>query len=233
MYDSHYRQYPHPQKKSLVNALAPDALYVIAEYENDPMKVNQGYASAKIVSIVDGRTDALEELPYITDGNQIGISLSGAEADEFASMVSVGSVIGLRCDIAIEGEKTRPVLTQNSSMYHIMKDGEDNLSSVGSTSSLHSKQDPLTFPVISKDGRKVWLVEVDGRQGWYSTGINGYELYRIAKKLGGYNSTRFDGGGSSTMWVYDSSIGKGGVVNSVSDSRGERSCMNYILLRRK
>lgn len=233
LYDSHYRQYPHPQKKSLVNALAPDALYVIAEYVNDPMKVNQGYASAKVISIADGRTDALEDLPYITDGNQIGIALSGAKADEFASLVSVGSVIGFRCDITIEGEKTRPIHTQNSSMYHIMKDGQDNLSSVGSTSSLHSKQDPLTFPVISKDGRKVWLVEVDGRQGWYSTGINGYELYRIAKKLGGYNSTRFDGGGSSTMWVYDSSIGKGGVVNSVSDSRGERSCMNYILLRRK
>ena len=59
------------------------------------------------------------------------------------------------------------------------------------------------------------------------------ELFRIAKKLGGYNATRFDGGGSSTMWVYDSATGKGGVVNSVSDPKGERSCMNYILLRRK
>lgn len=233
LYDDHYKQYPHSQKKSLVNALAPDALYVIAEYEGDPMKVNCGYASAKVISIADGRADALEELPYITAGNQIGIALSGAKADEFASQVNVGSVIGFRCDMTIEGETTRPIYTQNSTMYHIMKDGQDNLASVGSSSSLHSTQDPLTFPVVSKDGRKVWLVEVDGRQGWYSTGINGYELYRIAKKLGGYNSTRFDGGGSSTMWVFDSATGKGGVVNSVSDSKGERSCMNYILLRRK
>lgn len=233
LYDSHYRQYPHPQKKSLVNVLAPDALYVIAEYVSEPMKVNQGYASAKVISIADGRTDALDELPYITADNQIGIALSGEKADEFASLVTVGTLMEFRCDMTIEGETTRPVHTQNSSMYHIMKDGEDNLASVGSSSSLHTKQDPMTFPVISKDKKKVWLVEVDGRQGWYSTGINGYELYRIAKKLGGYNATRFDGGGSSVMWVYDSATGKGGVVNSVSDSKGERSCMNYILLRRK
>lgn len=233
LYDSHYKQYPHPQKKSLVNALAPDALYVIAEYDGEPMKVNKGYASAKVVSIADGRSAKLEELPYITEDNQIGIALSGAKADEFASRVSVGTALELRCDISIEGETTRPIHTQNSTMYHIMKDGQDNMASVGSTSSLHTTHDPLTFPVVSKDGRKVWLVEVDGRQGWYSTGITGYELYRIAKKLGGYNATRFDGGGSSTMWVYDSATGKGGVVNSVSDSKGERSCMNYILLRRK
>lgn len=233
LYDSHYRQYPHPENKSLVNALAPDALYVIAEYVADPMKVNKGYAAAKVVSIADGRSSKLEQLPYIAEGNRVGIALSGAKADEFAALASVGAEIQLRCDITIEGETTRPVMTQNSTMYHLMKDGQDNLSSVGSTSSLHVTQDPITFPVISQDKKTVWLVEVDGRQGWYSTGINGYELYRIAKKLGGYNATRFDGGGSSTMWIYDPASGKGSVVNSVSDSKGERSCMNYILLRRK
>lgn len=233
LYDSHYRQYPHPEKPSLVNSLAPDALYVVAQWDAEPMKVNVGYASAKVISISDGRNTPLAELPYILDDNQIGISLSGAKADDFASLVSVGTALELRCDMTIEGETTRPIYTQNSTMYHIFKDGKDNMDSVGSSSSLHSTRDPLTFPVVSKDKKKVWLVEVDGRQGWYSTGINGYELYRIAEKLGGYNATRFDGGGSSVMWVYDSATGKGSVVNSVSDSKGERSCLNYILLRAK
>lgn len=232
LYDSHYRQYPHPETPSLVNRLAPDALYVVAEYVDDPMKVNLGYAAAKVVSIADGRTSPLARQPYIDADNQIGISLSGAKADEFASLVSVGTELKFRCDMSIDGEY-KPIYTQNSTMYHIFKDGQDNLASVGSSSSLHSTQDPLTFPVVSQDKKKVWLVEVDGRQGWYSTGINGYELYRIAKKLGGYNATRFDGGGSSVMWVYDSASGKGSVVNSVSDSKGERSCLNYILLRAK
>lgn len=97
--------------------------------------------------------------------------------------------------------------------------------------SVHSKFDPMTFAVLDKDCRKVWLVVVDGRQDWYSTGVKGYEVYRIAKKLGGWTSTRFDGGGSSCMWLYDNGSGK--IVNSVSDSKGERSCLNYLLIKEK
>ena len=134
--------------------------------------------------------------------------------------------------MTIEGETTRPIRTQNSSMYHLLKDGVNNLGSVGA-SDLPTKRDPHMFPVISKDKKTLWLVEADGRQGWYSTGINGTEMLVLAKKLGGYNMTNLDGGGSATMWVYDSVAGSGKVVNSVSDSKGERSCLNYMLVKIK
>ena len=159
--------------------------------------------------------------------------MSGAKANEFGSLVQVGTEIEFRCDMTIEGETTRPIYTQNSTMYHIFKDGKDNMSSVGSSSSLHTTHDPMTFPVVSKDKKTLWLIEVDGRQGWYSTGLTGHEIVGFAKKLGGYNVTRFDGGGSSTVWIYDAAAGKGKVVNSVSDSKGERSCLNYMLIRLK
>lgn len=233
LYNSRYKKHPHPSRTNLVNKLAKNALYIIAEYDSNPMTVNGGYASAKVVSINDGRTTSLSEAPYITSKNQIGIALSGGVAETIRNSVSIGSKIEFRADMTIEGETTRPIYTQNSTMYHIMKNGADNLASVGSSSSLHTTQDPMTFPVISEDGKKVWLVEIDGRQGWYSTGVTGYEMYRIAKKLGGYNMTRFDGGGSSVMWVYDSAKAKGSVVNSVSDSKGERSCLNYLLIKSK
>ena len=55
-------------------------------------------------------------------------------------------------------------------------------------------------------------------------------MFRIAKKLGGWNMTRFDGGGSSTMWVYDQSQSSGKTVNRVSDSKGERSYLNSMLV---
>jgi exopolysaccharide biosynthesis protein len=58
-----------------------------------------------------------------------------------------------------------------------------------------------------------------------------YELYRTCAKLGAYTMIRFDGGGSTTMWVYQN--GEGSVVNHPSDSKGERSCMNYFHLRIK
>ena len=231
LYDSHYKQYPHPSNTNLTNKLAKNALYVIAEYDGDPMMVNVGYASAKVVSISDGRSSSLSNPPYITSDKQVGISLSGAKADEFKALVSVGSTIEFRCDMTIEGETTRPIYTQNSSMYQLMKDGVNNTSSV--SASLANERDPRTFPIISKDKQTLWIVEVDGRQDWYSIGLTGNEMVMLAQKLGGYNVTNTDGGGSSVMWVYDSAAGKGSVVNSVSDSKGERSCLNYLLIKAK
>ena len=232
LYDSHYKQYPHPSHTNLTNKLAKNALYVIAEYVDAPMTVNNGYAAAKIISISDGRDQALANPPYITSDKQVGISLSGAKADAFSALVSVGSTVEFRCDLTIEGETTRPIYTQNSSMFHMLKDGVNNLSSLPSSHD-PTARDPKTFPVVSQDKKTLWLVQVDGRQGWYSCGTCPDEMVVLAKKLGGYNMTNVDGGGSSVMWVYDSAAGKGQVVNSVSDSKGERSCLNYMLVKVK
>ena len=232
LYDSHYKQYPHPSHTNLTNKLAKNALYVIAEYVDAPMTVNNGYAAAKIISISDGRDQALANPPYITSDKQVGISLSGAKADAFSALVSVGSTVEFRCDLTIEGETTRPIYTQNSSMFHMLKDGVNNLSSLPSNHD-PAARDPKTFPVVSQHKKTLWLVQVDGRQGWYSCGICPDEMVVLAKKLGGYNMTNVDGGGSSVMWVYDSAAGKGQVVNSVSDSKGERSCLNYMLVKVK
>ena len=232
LYDSHYKQYPHPSNTNLTNKLAKNALYVIAEYDNDPMKVNVGYASAKVVSISDGRSSALSNLPYITSDKQVGISLSGAKAEEFSTLVSVGSTVEFRCDMTIEGEDTKPIYTQCSSMFELMKNGSDNLSSLPSNHDT-AERDPRMVPIISQDKKTLWLVQADGRQDWFSNGISHKEMMIVAKKLGGYSATNLDGGGSSVMWVYDPAAGKGSVVNSVSDSKGERSCLNYLLIKAK
>ena len=232
LYDSHYKQYPHPSNTNLTNKLAKNALYVIAEYDNDPMKVNVGYASAKVVSISDGRSSALSNLPYITSDKQVGISLSGAKAEEFSTLVSVGSTVEFRCDMTIEGEDTKPIYTQCSSMFELMKNGMDNLSSLPSNHDT-AERDPRMVPIISQDKKTLWLVQADGRQDWFSNGISHKEMMIVAKKLGGYSATNLDGGGSSVMWVYDPAAGKGSVVNSVSDSKGERSCLNYLLIKAK
>ena len=232
LYDSHYKQYPHPSNTKLTNSLAKNALYVIAEYTDSPMKVNAGYAAAKVVSISDGRTSALSTPPYITSDKQVGISLSGSKAEEFKSLVSVGSTVEFRCDMTIDGETTRPIYAQCSSMFHLMKNGVDNLSSLPSNHDPLAR-DPRTYPLISADKKTLWFVEVDGRQDWYSCGMSHKEMIVLAKKLGAANVTNLDGGGSSTMWVYDAATGKGKVVNSVSDSKGERSCLNYMLVKIK
>ena len=69
---------------------------------------------------------------------------------------------------------------------------------------------------------------VDGRTD-NDRGLDFYEAYRVSKKLGLYDVIRFDGGGSTVMWIYENGVGK--VINHVSDSKGERSCMNYLHVR--
>ena len=195
LYTSRYVKLPHPSNSKLVNSLAPDVLYIVCEYDDEPMKVNRGYYSATVLSIYDGRKQSLSSLPYITSAKQVGIAISGSVADTWASSVKVGDIVEFKCDISIEGDASKPITALGSSMYEIMKDGNDRTSSIGSTSALHTRFDPMTWPVVSADGKKLWLVLVDGRQGWYSMGLKAYEIYRISKKLGGSSATRFDGGG--------------------------------------
>lgn len=230
LFTSRYKEKPY---NGFTNPLAKDAYYVICEYTGSPMTVNTGYAAAKVVDIRDGRTTPLTSLPYITAKNRIGIALSGDMASLWSAFIKVGDTVELRCDIAVDGDASKPILTQNSSMYLLMTDGQDTSGSPGSSASLYTKYDPKTFPVVSADLSRVWLVEVDGRQQWYSIGVKGYEIYRIAKKLGGAWTTGLDGGGSAAFWLWNSSSRSGKIVSKPSDGKGERSCMNYLLVREK
>lgn len=234
LYTSRYVETPHPKDlPNVKNPLAKNVLYLTAEYDADPMKVNAGWAEATVTAVADGRTTALANPPYLTNRKQLGIALSGAPASEVAAAVKVGDKIRVKCDIAIDGSTAKQIYTLNSTMFQILKDGKDNSESVPKSNQTWTNYDPITFPVVSQDGKKVWLVEIDGRSTSRSMGVKTYEMVRIAKKLGGWNMTRFDGGGSACMWMYNSDKAKGYLVNKPSDSKGERSCLNYILVRVK
>ena len=236
LFTSRYVRQPYPSSPSIINDLAKNVLYIVCEYTGNNMTVNTGYAAATVVEIRDGRTTALTNLPYQTSKKRVVIAMSGDMASEWSTFIQTGSTVEFKCDISIDNDASKPIYTLNSTMYLLMNNGIDGSDSPGTSSSLYTKYDPKTFPVVSQDRTKVWLVEVDGRQvdsGWYSLGVKGYEMYRIAKKLGGWWMTGMDGGGSSAIWIYNASTGSGGLVNKPSDSKGERSDMTYILLRVK
>ena len=232
MYTSRYKQYPHASKKSITNPLAKDVLYVVAQYKDSPVKVNTGWAEAIVKDMHNGTGTPLSSAPYLSSAKEVGLAVSGSTAQALLSSLKAGDTVRLKFDMSIEGE-TKPISTQNSSMYRLMEDGKDGSNTPPAGNNLLTTYDPMTFPVVSQDRKTVWLVEVDGRQAGYSYGVKSYEMFRIAQKLGGWNVTRFDGGGSSCMWVYDPSASSGKIVNRVSDSKGERSCLNYMLVRIK
>ncbi len=224
LYTARYKKTPHPGTPSLTNTLLKKALYVVAKNTSGKaMTVNDGWFEATVTQVADGRTTELADAPYLTTPDEWAVQLTGATAEAFAGKLAVGSKLRIRADVAVDGIST-PILTQNSTMYHLLDNGVDkNLAS--------SVYDPMTYVGVDQSGTKVYFFVIDGRQTWVSMGVKFPEMVRIAQKFGCWNVTRFDGGGSTTMWLYTD--GQGKVVNKPSDSKGERSCMNYMHVRIK
>ena len=60
---------------------------------------------------------------------------------------------------------------------------------------------PCTAVGINETGDKLWIIVVDGRQPFYSAGLNLAQLRDIFMELGVYTVLNLDGGGSSTLVV--------------------------------
>jgi exopolysaccharide biosynthesis protein len=72
---------------------------------------------------------------------------------------------------------------------------------------------PRTAVGISEDGRKIWLIVVDGRRPDHSVGFSLQELAEFLLELGAYSAINLDGGGSSSITFM------GQVLNKPSDGR--------------
>lgn len=226
IYTSRYKRIPHENVNLINPLLAHGVVYVVAEYEKGPMRVNCGYSKARVVEIYDGRKESLSKLPYLEKSNQVGIQLRGEAADKVMASLKLGDKISLKADMIVGGVK-KPIVAMVNTLHRFLHKGVDKSSeNLGPNDSNLTKHNPMTFVTISKDGRKIWLVEVDGRRK-ESRGMKSIEMAQTSLRLGGYEMTRFDGGGSSAMWVRDC----GGLVSVPSDRKGERSCLSYILIQ--
>lgn len=81
----------------------------------------------------------------------------------------------------------------------LLKDGQN----VGWDDVLH----PRSAAGISKDGKYLYLVVIDGRQKGYSEGTTTGETAEWMRRFGAWNALNLDGGGSSALVVDD---GRGG-----------------------
>jgi hypothetical protein len=77
--------------------------------------------------------------------------------------------------------------------------------------------DPRTAIGINNNGRFLYLIVVDGRQPFYSTGATFAELADLLDDLGVFYAMSLDGGGSSTMVIEDEN-GEPLILNSPIDS---------------
>jgi hypothetical protein len=74
---------------------------------------------------------------------------------------------------------------------------------------------PRTALGVNRDGTRLWIVVVDGRQPGYSEGMTEVELAETLKSLGASDALNLDGGGSSMM-VLRGNTGTLAIVNRPS-----------------
>jgi exopolysaccharide biosynthesis protein len=94
--------------------------------------------------------------------------------------------------------------------------------------------EPRTCIGVSKDGSKVYIMAVDGRNFWYSNGMAYEEMGQCLKALGAENGINLDGGGSTTFFIRntpDFTDNRFEIRNWPSDNGGqERAVANGLLI---
>ena len=88
---------------------------------------------------------------------------------------------------------------------------------------------PRTAAGVTRDGRTLLLVVVDGRQPGWSIGATLPELAGLLIEAGAWTALNLDGGGSTTMWRREPG-GAGRVLNRPSDRR-VRPVANHLGIR--
>lgn len=82
-----------------------------------------------------------------------------------------------------------------------------------------TQRHPRTAAGVSRDGRTLLLVIVDGRQPGWSIGATLPTLAQLMLDAGAWNAVNLDGGGSSAMWRREPGAAAGLVLNRPSDGR--------------
>ncbi len=218
LYTSRMVAEPHP---GIFNEVGTRALFIVGRC-TEQMTVNNGYFDATVTAIVDGRSGGALAAPFVTERTDFVLQVTGDKAETLKAALSVGAQVQICANVPVGGV-TKPIIMHNASMYRFLQNG--NWNPVTDTELM-----PVTFVGANQAETMVKIVVVDGRTS-ADVGMHYRQLYMVGKKLGLYNAIRFDGGGSTTLWTYED--GAGAVVNNVCDSKGERSCMNYMHIRIK
>ncbi|MDI6783750.1 MAG: phosphodiester glycosidase family protein, partial [bacterium] len=100
----------------------------------------------------------------------------------------------------------------------------------GSGISFSTTTHPRTCVGVTKDN-KLLLVTIDGRQPEISNGISLDNLANLMMQLGAVNAMNLDGGGSTTMVIFDTIVNFPSDKDSYGNSGRERAVANGILIK--
>ena len=134
------------------------------------------------IHFVEGKAQDVDGL-HISEGEVVSPS---SKRRPFLA-VAKGNVVTI--EAAFDSEKK--FVTAVAGFQIVLRDG----AVLGADAPLH----PRTAAAVTKDGRSLILLVVDGRQKGYSEGVSTKELGQMLKDLGGWQGINLDGGGTTTM----------------------------------
>lgn len=170
--------------------------------------------------------DSLKQGYMFNMNGRTMISVGTSHVD-FQSYRQLKSADTLSVFLGFRNSELRDIMQVVGGGGRILRDGKDatceNIEKEGIAESFLTTRHPRSVVASNRDGSKVWLLAIDGRQST-SVGMNFEEMAAYLQSLGAWDAVNLDGGGSTTL-VYDNRV-----VNSPSDPTGERAVANIIML---
>ena len=159
----------------------------------------------------------------IADGQAV-LAGSGVAADVVRRIAAVGSQ--LRIVTRFKPNRGR-LCTLVGGWPRIVADGQSIAEQAdqveGTFPRFSANRHPRAGVGFSRDSATLYLVTVDGRQK-ASAGMSLVEFAALMRSVGVFQGLNLDGGGSTTMVI------RGQIVNQPSDSTGERTVGNALII---
>lgn len=205
-------------------ALYDDAWGAVTDTLSDGVEVVVNAPRAGRVVRIDTLTAGVPILP----GHTVLVGRGAAARAALLALHvgdSVRMQVALRPFHPMEALGGRPLLLRDSTIVA----GIDSAGGAAFAAARH----PRTAVGIARDGRRLLLVVVDGRQKPYSDGATLRELADIMRALGARDAINLDGGGSTTMVYADpGNAGELRIANRPSDAVGERPVADALAIVR-
>jgi hypothetical protein len=160
----------------------------------------------------------------IPSGGGVLSAASGETAAFLAAAVHTGDTVRIVLGYTTPAHTVMQSLGGRGRILTDVKSTTDSMNAQeGITVKFTGARHPRTFVGFNADTSTFYMCTVDGRQA-SSIGMTFAEMASFMLSLGGTQAFNFDGGGSTTMVV------RGSIVNSPSDSAGERKVANSLQL---
>lgn len=165
-----------------------------------------------------------------TYGSFRGWNVSGGVELSHGKNPERGAFIVVRKDGRVDATPRVPVAETNSVAIAMCGFGMVMTNGVPTFSAAQPRPAqlaPRTALGVTADRKTLVVLVVDGRQPGYSLGADIEDLYNILRKEGVTDAVNMDGGGSSSLVVYDRAAGRPLMINRQPRGTERKNALNF------